>query len=759
MESSLSAAPYIATISAQLNLRPAQVAACAKLLEDEATVPFIARYRKEATGGLDEVAIEGVRDKLALLRDLAERRQAILGSLEKRELLSPELKERLEAAQTLPELEDVYLPLKPKARSRAMAAKEKGLLPLAEKLIDQEATLDPLREAAALVASVPEAQGLTPEEALQGARDILAEIFNEDAAIRAQARALFAREAILRYRVIPGMEEEGKNYRDYFDGEMEASKVPSHRFLAIRRGESKGVLTYKILPPPERALAIMENAVIRDPLSPAFPHLKEAIADSYQRLLRGSLETEARIVARKKAEIEAARNFAENVREILMAPPWGPRAILAVDPGYRTGCKAVALGADASVLACQTVFLQASDAAREEAAAIVAELIQKYELTAAAVGSGKGGKEMEMFIRELPGLPADFQVLLVPETGASIYSASPEARQEFPHLDLTYRGAISIGRRLIDPLAELVKIDPKSLGVGLYQYDVDPKLLDRGLEDVVVSCVNQVGVEINSASEKLLSFVSGLSPSLAHSIVAYRQENGPFQSRQDFLKVPRLGPKTFEQCAGFLRVRGAQNPLDASAVHPESYFVVEKMAADLGVEVQNLMGDPELRAKVDRERYLSDSIGLPTIRDIFQELEKPGRDPRPVLVPLNFDRSLSSIADVQIGSILTGLVTNVTNFGAFVDLGIETQGLIHISDMSDSFVTNTHDIVRSGQEVLVRVNSVDMERGRIALSLRLDGKSGFKRPPNSPGPKGGPIGKPRGPKPFNNPFNTLQGKF
>ena len=750
-------------IADELDLNIWQVEAAGRLIEDGATVPFIARYRKEATGTLDEVAVTAVRDRSAQLLELDKRREAILGSLTERGLLTDELKAGIRGAETLSALEDLYLPFRPKRRTRGTAAREKGLEPLATRLLEQDPSLDPEAEAGAYVDAE---KGVTSTgEALAGARDIVAEWVNESPEARERMRRLFFEEGVFLVRVVPGMEEQGAKYRDYFDLEEPVAGAPSHRVLAMRRGAREGILDLRVAPPEERALSILEEMFVRGE-GPASRQVCEAVQDGYRRLLSHAMETEARVESKKRADEAAIRVFAGNLRELLLSPPLGPKRVLAVDPGIRTGCKAACLDRQGGLLAVETVYLFGSAARKAEAADVLTGLCRRHEVEAVAVGNGTGGRETEAFVRglDLPGAPP---VLLVNESGASIYSASEAARREFPNLDLTYRGAVSIGRRLMDPLAELVKIDPKSIGVGQYQHDVNQAALKRSLDDVVVSCVNAVGVEVNTASEQLLSYVSGLGPQLAANIVAHRAENGRFRSRKQLKEVSRLGPKAFEQAAGFLRVRDAEDPLDGSAVHPESYGVVEAMARDLDCSVRDLMEREELRKRIRLETYVTGNVGLPTLTDILEELAKPGRDPRDKLETVAFAEGIHEIGDLVAGMTLPGVVTNVTAFGAFVDVGVHQDGLVHVSELADRFVKDPAELVRVNQRVTVRVLDVDLDRNRISLSMRSGER---KRPPKGGGSGGGrrPAPKPKGGRPakkesrkpgaFNNPFAELLGK-
>jgi len=707
---------HVEIIAAELAVRPAQVEAAADLLVSGATVPFIARYRKEATGSLDEVAVTAVRDRLEQLRELDRRREAIIRSLAERELLTPELEKSLGAADTLVALEDIYLPFRPKRRTRATLARERGLEPLALLLFRrQETGAEELAEAAAGLVD-PETGIETEEDALAGARDIIAEWVSEDAEARAELRLLWAGEGFLESRVARGKKEEGAKYRDYFDWREPASAAPSHRVLAMFRGESEGFLTVHLRPPEERALDLLEPRFVTGD-GVAAGQVREAVHDSYRRLLGPSLETEARNEAKIRADEEAIRVFAANLRELLLAPPLGEKPVLAVDPGFRTGCKVVALDAQGSLLEHTTVFPHQSERLRAEATAKVRELAERYSVRAIAVGNGTAGRETEAFLRGL-GLGASIDIVMVNESGASIYSASEAAREEFPDHDVTVRGSVSIGRRLQDPLAELVKIDAKSIGVGQYQHDVDQVALRRALDDVVASCVNSVGVEVNTASSRLLAYVSGLGPQRAANIVAYREEHGPFSCRRELLEVPRLGPKAFEQAAGFLRIRGGTNPLDASAVHPESYPVVEAMAGDLDCEVADLLRDTALRGRVALERYVTHKVGLPTLTDIMAELARPGRDPRESFESFSFAPGVEKLQDLEPGMRLPGIVTNVTRFGAFVDVGVHQDGLVHVSKLADRFVRDPAEVVKVQQRVMVTVIEVDEARRRISLSMR-----------------------------------------
>jgi uncharacterized protein len=746
---------HLLKISQELGLSPGQVQATADLLDGGATVPFISRYRKEATGSLDEVAVTVVRDRMGQLLELDQRRESILKAMEERGQLTVALKEKIQAAETLAVLEDVYLPYRPKRRTRAAIAREKGLEPLARGLFDQ-GEMNPDAEASAYID--PEKGVASAEEALGGARDIIAEWISEDETARARMRDYFASQAVLRSKVITGQEEGGIKYRDYFDWEEPVTSAPSHRILALRRGEKEGFLVLRVIPPEEGALEILDLLFVKGD-GPASRQVQLAVQDGYKRLLSPSMETEIRLETKKKADVEAIRVFAENLRQLLLAPPLGGKRILAIDPGFRTGCKVVCLDPQGKLVHHETIFLL-SEKGTVQAAARIRELCERFTIEAVAIGNGTAGRETETFIRGLD-LSRNIEVIMVNESGASIYSASEVAREEFPDQDVTVRGSVSIGRRLMDPLAELVKIDAKSIGVGQYQHDVDPGALKRSLDDTVVSCVNRVGVEVNTASKQLLTYVSGLGPQLAKGIVEYRNTNGPFRSREALKQVPRLGPKAFEQAGGFLRIRDGENPLDGSAVHPESYPLVDAMARDLGCTVADLLRDEPLRARIDPTHYVSEKAGLPTLQDILTELSKPGRDPREQFEAFYFAEGVDKIEDVRPGMKLPGIVTNLTAFGAFVDIGVHQDGLVHVSELADRFVKNPAEVVKVQQQVMVRVLEVDLARKRISLSL----KSGASSPKIGPQKmkKKKPEQRPeKGSKPqnnfFNNPFAAAFGK-
>lgn len=707
-------AAHARRIAQELGLAVGRAAAVVGLLDGGATVPFIARYRKEATGEMDEVQIAAVRDRLEQLRELDARRASILKSLAENGHLSPALEAAVKKAGTPTELEDLYAPYKPKRRTRATAARERGLEPLADFVFGNQ-DVDPAAEAAKFVSEekgVPDAAA-----ALAGARDIIAERVSEDKDARASCRELFEKTAVLSSAVIRGKEEEGAKFRDYFEWKEPLAAAPSHRVLAIRRGEKEGFLFFRITVDEDAAVSRLERLFVRGN-GGCGNAVREAVRDAWKRLLGPSLETEARLKSKEKADEEAIRVFAANAVELLMAPALGQKSVLALDPGFRTGCKLVVLDAQGKLLHHEVVFPTAgSPRQREDAGTRLRVLCSQFKVQAIAIGNGTASRETELFVREC-GLPADVPVVVVNESGASIYSASEAAREEFPNEDITVRGAVSIGRRLMDPLAELVKIDPKSIGVGQYQHDVNQAALKRALDDTVVSCVNRVGVEVNTASKQLLSYVSGLNAGIAAEIVAYRDAHGAFRSRGELKRVPRLGEKTFEQCAGFLRIRGGEHPLDASAVHPERYALVERMAKDLGADVSALLADGRLRSRIRPEKYVSEDAGLPTLRDILGELEKPGRDPREKFEAFSFKEGVREISDLKEGMRLPGIVTNVTAFGAFVDVGVHQDGLVHVSQLSDRFVSNPADVVKVGQRVSVVVTEVDAARSRIGLSMK-----------------------------------------
>ena len=700
-------------IAREFRLVGAQVEATIGLLDGGATVPFIARYRKESTGSLDEVAISGIRDRLAQLRELNERRETILASLEKRGLLSEELRTAILSAESMAVLEDTYLPFRPKRRTRAAIAREKKLEPLALLLWGQR-DFDIDRASAQYVN--PEAGVENANDALSGARDIIAEWVSEDSTARREIRELFWSQGAISAKVASGKQTEAAKYRDYFDWREPIASAPSHRILAMFRGEKESLLAVRIAPLAESATAVLERLFVRGD-NAAAAQIRQAIRERYKALLESTMETEVSKAARIRAEDTAIAVFADNLRELLLAPALGQKNVLALDPGFRSGCKLVCLDPQGHLLHHDTVYPLLGERDAAEAAGKIRLLCDQHRIEAIAVGNGTGGRETETFLRALE-LGPEIAIVMVNESGASVYSASEAARAEFPEHDITVRGAVSIGRRLMDPLAELVKIDPKSIGVGQYQHDVDQKALKQRLDDVVISCVNQVGVELNTASPELLSYVSGLGPRLADAIVEYRNRNGPFASRDALKKVPRLGPRAFEQAAGFLRISGGVQPLDATAVHPESYPVVAQIAKDLSRPVEQLLEDASIGDQIDLRRYVTDRVGLPTLHDIVEELARPGRDPRQEFEPFDFAAGIHRIEDLTAGMKLPGVITNVTGFGAFVDVGVHQDGLVHISQMAEGYVNNPSDVVKVQQQVWVTVLEVDLERKRISLSLK-----------------------------------------
>ena len=727
---------YPALIAAELSLPPSGVNAIIALLDQDATIPFIARYRKELTGNLDEVAIGAVRDRLGQLKELDARKEAIIKSLEERKLLTPELTAKVVGAPTLAILEDIYLPYRPKKRTRAMVAKEKGLEPLAEAILSQ-GDGNPAAMAAGFINAEKGVKDVS--EALAGARDIIAERVAEDAPARARLRELFFAKGEFHSRVITGKEAEAAKFQDYFDWKEAATKAPSHRVLAMRRGESEGFLYMRVEIAEDETVPMLQEMFAKGAGACA-AQVRMAIEDAYRRLMSFSMETEVRLETKKAADREAIAVFARNLREILMSSPLGQKRLLALDPGFRTGCKLVCLDEQGKLLHHDVVMPHTGEGGRLDAALKVKKLCALHKTEVVAIGNGTAGRETEEFVRalNLPGVT----VVMVNESGASVYSASEAAREEFPNEDITVRGAVSIGRRLMDPLAELVKIDPKSIGVGQYQHDVDAVALKKSLDDTVVSCVNSVGVEVNSASKELLSYVSGLGPVLAKNIIDHRNAHGPFSSRDALKKVPRLGPKAFEQSAGFLRIRGGGNPLDASAVHPERYAIVETMASDLGTTVKDLIGSASLRAKIDIKKYATAEAGELTLRDILSELAKPGRDPRQGFEAFAFG-AVSKLEDVKPGMKLPGIVTNVAAFGAFVDIGVHQDGLVHVSECSDNFVKQPSDVLKVQQRVHVTVLEVDLERKRIALSLKSKPVIGSREDRNSSNAGSRPSSRPQ----------------
>jgi uncharacterized protein len=728
---------HILKIAGELKVQPRQVLSTARLFAEGATVPFIARYRKEATGSLDEVAITTIRERLLGLAELDQRRDSIIKSLEERSLLTEKLKADIAAADSVTRLEDIYQPYRPKRRTRAMIAKEQGLEPLADLLFAQEPGTNPQAEAANFVSA--EKGVADVNAALTGARDIIAERVSDDANARAKLRALYWSEGIVKSKVMSDKQEAGAKFKDYFDWSEPVGKIPSHRLLAIRRGETEGFLMMRIAVEENSALVLLEPLFVTGK-GPAADQVRLAVQDSYKRLLGSAIEVELRMETKKRADTEAIRVFAENLRELLLASPLGGKNVLAIDPGFRTGCKTVVLDRQGKLLHNDVIYPTASSTAEiREAAEAVLSMVKKYQIEAIAIGNGTASRETESFVKLLK---LTMPIVMVNESGASIYSASDVAREEFPNHDVTVRGAVSIGRRLMDPLAELVKLDPKSIGVGQYQHDVEQGALKRSLDDVVVSCVNGVGVELNTASKQLLAYVSGLGPALAANIVAHRNENGPFKSRAELKKVPRLGEKAFEQAAGFLRLRDGAHPLDASAVHPESYDVVDRMAKDLNCSVGDLMRDAGLRQKIQLPKYVTEAVGLPTLNDILGELAKPGRDPRQKFEVFSFQSGVEKMEDLKPGMKLPGIVTNVTAFGAFVDIGVHQDGLVHVSQLSDRFVSNPAEVVKVSQRVTVTVTEVDLPRKRIALSMKAApvigaSTTGTRTSPNAPRPAGG----------------------
>lgn len=699
-------------IAQELALTDKQVRATLSLLEEGATVPFISRYRKEVTGSLDEVQVMVIRDRAQQLADLEKRKEVVLKSITEQGKLTLELEEQITAAETMSILEDLYLPFKPKRKTRASIAREKGLESLALLILEQK--LDDVEAAAQFFVSEEKGVGEVAD-ALAGARDIIAEIIAEDPEIRRRARQIFMDTGLFVSRVVPGKEEEALKFKDYYEWSEPLKSAPSHRVLAMRRGEKEELLHLDVEVAEENILPVLDHAFIKGS-NAASSQVRLALMDGYKRLLKPSMETEVRLSTRQKADEEAIRVFAENARQLLLAAPLGQQRIMAIDPGFRTGCKVVCLDEQGGLLENTTVYPHTGAGKAEQAAATLKELVEKYQTQAIAIGNGTAGRETEEFVRKLA--LKDVVTVMVNESGASIYSASHLARTEFPDHDVTVRGAVSIGRRLMDPLAELVKIDPKSIGVGQYQHDVDQQKLQAALDDTVISCVNAVGVELNTASKQVLSYVSGLGPALAQHIVNYRNENGPFTGRQELMKVPRLGEKAFEQAAGFLRIRNAENPLDSSAVHPERYELLEQMAKDSGCTVADLVHDAEKRKQIPLNNYVSAEVGLPTLNDIMSELAKPGRDPRDQFETFAFTDGVNQISDLRLGMTLPGIVTNITNFGAFVDIGVHQDGLVHLSQMANRFIKDPNEVLKVQQKVTVTVTEVDVKRNRIGLSMK-----------------------------------------
>lgn len=701
-------------IAAELKLPEHRIAHTLKLLQGGATIPFISRYRKEATGGLDEVQIGDIQTRYEKLCELSKRKETVLSTIEEQGKLTPELKARITACWNATELEDIYLPFKPKRKTRAEAARAKGLEPLALLLMMQKENNLGTKVRAFVKGDVKD-----EEDALKGARDILAEQVSEDERSRHLMRNQFQRQAIIQAKVVKGKESEeaSAKYRDYFDFSEPLKRCSSHRLLALRRGEAEGVLKVSIFPEDEESCHDRLQRLFVRTNNECGRQVEEAVSDAYKRLLKPAIETEFAALSKEKADEEAIRVFAENLRQLLLAPPLGQKRVMGIDPGFRTGCKVVCLDAQGTLLHNEAIYPHPPKSEYAQAARKLVKLVEQYKIEAIAIGNGTASRETEQFVTS-QRYDREVQVFVVSEDGASIYSASKTAREEFPDYDVTVRGAVSIGRRLMDPLAELVKIDAKSIGVGQYQHDVDQTKLKAALDQTVESCVNLVGVNVNTASKHLLTYVSGLGPTLAQNIVDYRTANGPFESRKQLLKVPRMGAKAYEQCAGFLRIPQAPNPLDNSAVHPESYPIVEQMAKDLHCSVNDLMKDKELRSKIDLKKYITDTVALPTLTDILQELDKPGRDPRQKIQVFEFDKNVRTLDDLQEDMELPGIVTNITNFGCFVDIGIKENGLVHVSQLADRFVSDPTEVVRIHQHVRVKVLSIDRERKRIQLTMK-----------------------------------------
>jgi len=700
----------IVLVAKKLGLNEWQVENTIRLMDGGATIPFISRYRKEMTGSLDEVQLMHIKEEYDRLKELDARREAVIKSIEEQEKMTPELLQKIETAITMAELEDIYLPYRPKRRTRATIAREKGLEPLAVIIMDQKET-DPLHKAEEFLND----DVTNVDDAIAGSSDIIAEWINEDENARKKMRYLFDREAVVFSKVVKVKETEGIKYSDYFDWSEPLKKCPSHRLLAMRRGEDEGFLRLSIEPDEEKALEMLNSLFIKG-RNTSSEIVEGAVKDSWKRLLSSSMETEFRNISKEKADIEAINVFADNLRQLLLSPPLGEKNVLAIDPGFRTGCKIVCLDRQGNLLHNETIYPHPPQNQTALSIKKILSLVNAYKIEAIAIGNGTASRETEDFIKWVK-FENDIQVFVVSEAGASIYSASKIARDEFPDYDVTVRGSISIGRRLMDPLAELVKIDPKSIGVGQYQHDVDQQKLQNSLDDVVMSCVNAVGVEVNTASSHLLTYVSGLGPQLAQNIVDYRSENGPFASRKELLKVKRMGEKAFEQSAGFLRIRNAKNPLDSSAVHPESYHVVEKMSKDIGCDVKELITNESKCKEINLERYITPVIGLPTLKDIIDELSKPGRDPRSKIKEFRF-ADIHTLADLVPGMVVPGIVTNVTKFGAFVDIGVKQDGLVHVSNLTNKYVSDPSTVVKLNQHVQVKIIAVDIDRKRIQLSMK-----------------------------------------
>jgi uncharacterized protein len=703
-------------IADELSVSEKQVKITIELLDEGGTVPFIARYRKEATGSLDEVQIAAIRDRKQQLEELDKRKEAILKSMIELEKLTPELEKHIMEAETMTILEDIYLPFKPKRKTKASVAKEKGLQGLADFIMIQNSD-DLYTEALKYVNA--DLGVSNAEEALSGARDILAEFMSEQPELRGKMRELFVQAGTFHSKLIKGKDTEGQKYKDYFDWSEPVKTAPSHRILALRRAEKEIILTLDIEVPEDNAIRILEDFYVKGS-NPSSMQVQQAALDAFKRLIKPSMETEIRLLTKKQADTEAIRVFADNARQLLLAAPVGQKRIMAIDPGFRTGCKLVCLDNQGQLVDNTNIYPHNGTEAAKESAKTIKFLVDKYSIEAIAIGNGTAGRETETFVKSLQ--LTDIVIVMVNESGASIYSASDVAREEFPDKDITVRGAVSIGRRLMDPLAELVKIDPKSIGVGQYQHDVDQNQLQSSLDDTVISCVNSIGVELNTASKQILAYISGLGPQLAQNIVDYRNKNGAFKRRSELRQVPRLGDKAFEQAAGFLRIRNAEHPLDSSAVHPERYALVEQMAKDLDCKVEELMKDEQFRQKIKLQSYVSETIGLPTLNDILKELAKPGLDPREQFETFSFSEGINSINDLHVGMNLPGIITNITAFGAFVDIGVHQDGLVHLSQMADKFIKDPNEVVKVSQKVMVRVTEVDVNRKRIALSMKSEKK-------------------------------------
>ena len=700
-------------IASALNIAERQVENTLSLLNGGATIPFISRYRKEATGGLDEVQIGEIKERSDKLCEIAKRKETILKTIEEQGKLTADLKKRIDTCWDATELEDIYLPYKPKRKTRAEVARQKGLEPLATILMMQREN-----NLSSRVRTFIKGEVKDEEDALKGARDIIAEQVSEDERSRNQIRNQFSRQAIITSKVVKGKEEEAAKYKDYFDFSEPLKRCTSHRLLAIRRGEAEGLLKVSISPNDEECTERLERSYVRGN-NECSRQVQEAVRDAYKRLLKPSIETEFAALSKEKADEEAIRVFAGNLRQLLLAPPLGQKRVMGIDPGYRTGCKIVCLDAQGNLLHNETIYPHPPKSEHGVSARKLTKLVEQYQIEAIAIGNGTASRETEAFVTN-QRYDRKLQVFVVSDDGASIYSASKIAREEFPEYDVTVRGAVSIGRRLMDPLAELVKIEAKSIGVGQYQHDVDQTALKKSLDMTVESCVNSVGVNLNTASRHLLTYISGLGPTLAQNIVDYRAENGAFTSRKELMKVPRMGAKAFEQCAGFLRIPNAKNPLDNSAVHPESYAVVEHIAKDMKCSVEDLIKNKEIRSQINIQKYVTDKVGLPTLTDIMEELEKPGRDPRQAIKVFEFDKNVKTIDDLKEGMVLPGIVTNITNFGCFVDVGIKENGLVHVSQLCRQFVSDPTTVVSIHQHVQVKVIGIDRERKRISMTMILD---------------------------------------